>query len=341
MMENIEFTNTAWLWGIMVLPVIFMLLHQYGRTHTGSSLIDGLSGSSTRVRHPLYHLLSATNKNSNKRSTGKLYFYWLVLSLLMTALAGPVKIGNKLPDPPRQRDIIFIVDTSVSMVLKDYILDNKRIDRMNVVRSTLNNFIENLKGDRVSIIAFADTPHVLAPLTSDTHLLQSMLLRLRTGIAGRSSALGNAIALAVKQVRTQSERHQIMVLLTDASLPIGAISPMQAANIAADAGLALYTIAVGANTYDAEEQRTTGLVYHPANRALLKKMALATGAKAYLAGDSSSLKSAIGDIEKQKAKQQKTADRFYRKSLHHWLIIFALALLSLYQLRALIWKKSS
>ena len=261
--------------------------------------------------------------------------------MLIVALAGPVQIGNKLPDPPRQRDIVFIVDTSVSMVLKDYILNNKRIDRMNVVRSTLNNFIKNLKGDRVSIIAFADTPHVLVPLTSDTYLLQSMLLRLRTGIAGRSSAPGNAIALAIKQIRKQSNRHQIMVLLTDAALPIGSISPMQAANIAADAGLALYTVAVGADTYDAEEQRTTGLVYHPADRELLEKMAIATGAKPYLAGDSASLQSAIADIEQQQTYQQKIGDRFHKHSLHHWPILLALILLCLYQLRTVMWKRAA
>ncbi|MCK4744269.1 MAG: VWA domain-containing protein [Sulfuriflexus sp.] len=334
MIDNIELNQPIWLWVILILPILFMLIRQYSNIDTGSSLIDGLSGSSTRVRHPLYKLLVPTKNKKSFNSYSKTIFYWLLLSLLMLALAGPVQIGSKLPDPPRQRDIIFIVDTSVSMILKDYILNDKRIDRMNVIRSTLNNFIKNLKGDRVSIIAFADTAHVLVPLTNDTYLLQSMLLRLRPGIAGRSSAPGDAVALAVKQIRKKADRHQIMVLLTDAALPVGSITPIQAANIAADAKLPLYTVAVGANTYDAEEQRTTGLVYHPADRELLKKMASITGAESYLAGDSQSLQSAIANIEKQKTNQQKIEDRFYRKSLHQWPLLLALMLLSLYQLRA-------
>lgn len=341
MIENIEFNQTAWLWLIPAIPVLFLLIRQYGNIDTGSSLIDGISGSGARVRHPLYKLFVSTEKKPAIESYSKYIFYWLLLSLLIIALASPVQMGSKLPDPPRQRDIIFIVDTSVSMVLKDYTLNNKRIDRMNVIRSTLNNFIKNLNGDRVSIVAFADTAHVLVPLTNDTHLLQSMLLRLRPGIAGRSSAPGNAIALAVKQIRKANTRHQIMVLLTDAALPVGSITPLQAANMAADAGLPLYTVAVGASTYDAEEQRTTGLVYHPADRKLLKEMAIITGAKPYLAGDSISLQAAITSIEQQQNNQQQTEARFYKRTLHHWPLLLAIILLSLYQLRAVTRKSQS
>ena len=341
MIDNIELNQPLWLWVILVLPILYMLIRYFGHFDTGSSLIDGMSGSSTRVRHPLYKLLVSTENKLAPETYSKTIFYWFLLSLLIVSLAGPVKIGGKLPDPPRQRDIIFIVDTSISMVLKDYTLNNERIDRMNVIRSTLNNFIKNLKGDRVSIIAFADTAHVLVPLTNDGYLLQSMLLRLRTGIAGRSSAPGDAVALAVKQISKKADRHQIMVLLTDAALPVGSITPIQSAKIAADAGLPLYTIAVGANTYDAEEQRTTGLIYHPADRELLKQMASITGAETYLAGDSLSLQAAIVNIQKQKTGQQQIEDRFYHKSLHHWPLLFALVLLSLYQLRAIMRKNLS
>jgi len=341
MIDNIELNQPLWLWIILVLPILYMLIRYFGHIDTGSSLIDGMSGSSTRVRHPLYKLLLSTENKQVPGTYSKTIFYWFLLSLLIVALAGPVKIGSKLPDPPRQRDIVFIVDTSVSMVLKDYTLNNKRIDRMNVIRSTLNDFIKKLKGDRVSIIAFADTAHVLVPLTNDSYLLQSMLLRLRTGIAGRSSAPGDAVSLAVKQIRNKADRHQIMVLLTDAALPVGSITPIQAAKIAADEGLLLYTVAVGANTYDAEEQRKTGLIYHPADRELLEKMATITGAETYLAGDSRSLQAAITDIEKQQTSQQQAEDRFYHKSLHYWPLLFALILLSLYQFRAIMRKNIS
>jgi len=341
MIEQITFNNTEWLWLIVMLPIIYSVISYYGKYDSSTTLIDGMSGSSRRVRHPLYKLLFQTTKNKKDTSLLKLLFYWITLSLLIVSLAEPILIGKKLPDPPRQRDIIFIVDTSVSMVLKDYVLNGKRVDRMSVVRSTLNDFIDGLKGDKVSVIAFADTPHVLVPLTNDTALLKSMLLRLRTGIAGRSSALGNAVALAVKQTIKHKDRHQIMVLLTDAALPVGNITPLQSANLAANAGLPLYTIAVGADTYAAEEKRTIGLVYHPADRILLKKMAEKTNAKSYLAGDSRSLQQAVSDIERQASNQQKAVSSYHRKSLFQYPLVSALILLSLFQLRTLRWRELS
>ena len=339
MIEQISFNHLDWLWLVAVLPVIYILFLYYGKRDENSSLIDGLSATSARVRHPLYKLLSRSQQQKTNVSIFNISFYWMILLLLVLAVMEPVQIGKKLPDPPRQRDIIFIVDTSVSMVLRDYMLNEKRVDRMNVVRSTLKNFIEQLRGDKVSIIAFADTPHVLVPLTSDTNLLKSMLLRLRTGIAGRGSAPGDAVALAVKQIVKHKNRHQIMVLLTDAALPVGSISPLQAANIAAEAGLPLYTVAVGADNYSAEEQRTTGLVYHPADRALLKKMAEKTKAKSYLAGNSLSLQQAIADIEQQQYNQEKKISRHYRQSLYQWPLLLALILLTLYQMRSLVGKQ--
>ena len=336
--EQISFNHIGWLWMLVIIAVAYALLLYYGKLDNSTSIIDGLSGSNTRVRHPLYKLIFQTGEKKSNLSNLKTVCYLTVLTLLIIALAEPVQIGKKLPDPPRQRDIIFIVDTSVSMVLKDYTLKGQRVDRMSVVRSTLKGFIEQLKGDKVSLIAFADTPHVLAPLTNDTHLLKSMLLRLRTGIAGRGSAPGDAVALAVKQIIKQQDRNQILVLLTDAALPIGSIPPMRAANIAAEAGLPLYTVAVGADTYAAEEQRTTGLVYHPADRVLLEKMAKTTNAKSYLAGNSRSLQQAVADIEQQQFNEQQTVARYYRHSLYHWPLLLALLLLTLFQLRSLLWK---
>ena len=336
MIEQISFNHKEWLWLIAILPIIYTLFLRYGKRDNNISLMDGLSGTSTRVRHPLFKLLSDTRQQHDNFSFTKNIIYWLILILLIISLSEPIQIGKKLPDPPRQRDIVFIVDTSVSMVLKDYTLNGKRVDRMSVVRSTLKNFIDALKGDKVSIIAFADTAHVLVPLTNDTHLLKSMLLRLRTGIAGRGSAPGDAIALAVKQIVKHKRRHQIMILLTDAALPIGSIKPLQAASIAANADLPLYTIAVGADTYSAEEKRQTGLIYHPADRILLEKMASLTGAQSYIAGNSDSLQQAIKDIEQLEFEQQKTINKHYRHSLYQWPLLLALILLTLFQMRALV-----
>jgi len=330
-MEGIELLNPAWLLLVPVLLLLQWLLKQYGVQSGSDGLIDSISGNSARLRHPLHALLAKQRRAQDISSPFKTISYWLITSLLVLALAEPVKTGERLPDPPRQRDIVFIVDTSVSMVLKDYIHDGKRIDRMSVIRSMLNNFITELKGDRVSIVAFADTAHVLVPLTNDTQLLQAMLPRLRTGIAGRSSSLGEAISLAVKQARKHSQKHQVLVLLTDAALPVGSIEPDEAATLAAESGLPLYTVVVGAESYSAEERRTTGLVYHPADAKLLQRLARTTNAKSYLAGDSDSLQQAIKDISLQGSNTQQVEARYQQQALFYWPLAAGLLVLCLSQ----------
>jgi len=95
-------------------------------------------------------------------------------------------------------------------------------------------------------------------------------------MAGRFNAIGDAIALAVKQA-TQindktgkiNKRKRILVLLTDADQPTGEIEPDVAAQLAKNANLPLYTIAIGATSLAAEESRLGGLLYSPVDIRLV------------------------------------------------------------------------
>jgi len=330
-MDNIEFLNHEWLFLLPVLAIVQLLAKTLSTQIKTGGIINGIQGGHARLRHPLSKLVTQHDQQKIT-SPFKTISYWIVTALLVIALAEPVKTGERLPDPPRQRDIVFIVDTSVSMVLKDYIHNNERIDRMSVIRSILSDFITNLKGDRVSIVAFADSAHVLVPLSNDTDLLHAMLPRLRTGIAGRSSSLGEAISLAVKQANKQARQHQILVLLTDAALPIGSIKPAEAAMLAAESKLPLYTVVIGAESYAAEERRVTGLVYHPADIGLLQRLAETTQARSYLAGDSASLQLAINRIALQDSHLEQHEPRFHQQPLFYWPLCLAVIILSVAQL---------
>ena len=332
MIENISLNDPLWL---LLSPALFIIQLLFSRFAQGTDEIglgQHLNSPARHVRHPYIHLLVASNQQQQAISLANRLLLWCVLVSLSVALSGPVRIGEKLPDPPRERDIVFIVDTSVSMTLRDYVLDGQRVDRMSVVRAMLDKFFLGLQGDRSSIIVFADNTHVMVPLSSDHSLLRTMLPRIRPGIAGRSNAIGEAIALAVKQADKTPQRHRVLVLISDAALPVGSITPKQAAALAKKSGLPLYTIAVGAGSYAAEEQRTTGLIYHPANISLLKSLAELTGAKSYQAGDSTSLESALAEIEQLERNSRELAPRYYRQPLYAWCMIPALVLLTLMQI---------
>ena len=335
-----EVSQPMWLWLIplyIIISIVFVIIaHKYMSKTSPASLLD--NPSLQQLLHPLINLLSQKKKESNLNFSFN-YIYLIIFTLLTFSLTQPVRIGEKLPDPPQERDIVFIVDTSVSMILRDYILNGERIDRMSLLKGVLDNFIRKLKGERMSIIVFGDNAYTLVPLTSDQYLLRRMLTRVQATMAGRFNAIGDGIALAVKQATQTTnnsqeinKRKRILVLLTDADQPTGSIEPELAAELAKKADLPLYTIAIGATSLAAEESRLGGLLYSPVNLDLINQLSAITGAKSFQAGNPNALEGAIQEINLHGTNKRKVQPQYIREALFYWFLIIAFILYSLYQI---------
>ena len=335
-----ELSQPVWLWLIplfIVINIVFKLIkNKYTSQSTAASLMD--IASKQHLMHPLLSLLDLKSGSIQLKSPTRI-FHYLILFLLILALTQPVRIGEKLPEPPQERDIVFIVDTSVSMILRDYILDGERIDRMSLLKGVLDDFIVKLKGERMSIIVFGDNAYTLVPLTSDQLLLRRMLSRVQATMAGRFNAIGDAIALAVKQatqinekIKNTHKRKRILVLLTDADQPTGNIEPDIAAKLANNAELPLYTIAIGATSLAAEESRLGGLLYSPVDLNLIKQLSSITGAKSYQAGNPNALKNAIQEINLYETNKRIAEPQYFRQPLYFWPLIVAFILFTFSQL---------
>ncbi len=70
------------------------------------------------------------------------------------------------------------------------------------------------------------------------------------GIAGKNTAIGDAIGLAVKRLRQRPANSRILVLITDGANTAGAIEPLTATRLAAEQGVKIYTIGIGAGAND-------------------------------------------------------------------------------------------
>lgn len=337
---NYELSQPEWLWLIPLLiitNVVFKLIkNKYSSPSDHASLTD--VSSKQQLMHPLLCFLNLKEDVIEYKSPVRLLHYFIFL-LLILALTQPIKIGEKLPEPPQERDIVFIVDTSVSMILRDYILDGERIDRMSLLKGVLDNFIVKLKGERMSIIVFGDNAYTLVPLTSDQLLLRRMLSRVQATMAGRFNAIGDAIALAVKQAtqvnektKSKNKRKRVLVLLTDADQPTGDIEPGIAAELAKKAKLPLYTIAIGATSLAAEESRLGGLLYSPVDLNLIQQLSTTTGAKSYQAGNPNALKNAIQEINLHETNKRKVEAQYFRQPLYFWPLIVAFILFTISQL---------
>jgi Ca-activated chloride channel family protein len=327
--------NIDWLTPYLALIPMLLLLastslsHRSQRTDRSLSEVEGNTGGGIFL-HPLSHLLPATKIPQWQRHLQRAIFLWLWLCLTL-AIAQPVQRGAKLPDLPPERDILLLVDVSISMTLTDYEFDGQPRSRMEVLKTLLHDFANRLQGERLGIIVFAENPYLLVPLTRDPTLVQRQLQRLTPTLAGRVSAVGDAITLALKEAGKQPQRKPIFVLFTDADESIGRVDPEAAVALAAESKIPLYTIAIG-STAATMEGDTGGLAYQPVNLALLQTLSKRTGAKTYQAGDAQAVEQALADITRQHQNAAEQTPRYEQQPLYHWLLLAGLLPLVLWQL---------
>jgi Ca-activated chloride channel family protein len=325
----------GWLW--LLSPVLLFLIGYWRRPRWLPSFVDADGPSAGRLgvqlRHPLVDLLGkAAGSTTKTRSAVPLC--GLIIVCLSVSLAEPVLQGKRLPDAPRERDVVFVVDTSIAMILRDYLLDGRRIDRMTLLKGVLDRMVQRLAGDRIGIIVFGEQAYTLVPLTRDQALLRGMLARIEPGIAGRFNALGEAIALAVKQTIAapagdDRQRRRILVVLSASGSPTGTIDARAAAELAAENGLPIYAIAVGAAGQAAEEARDTGLVYQAADLQRLQQLASLTGAQAFRAGNTEALEQVLRNIEQRESNRRDLPPRYLTRPLYQLPLLVGLLLLTL------------
>lgn len=166
--------------------------------------------------------------------------------LLVTALARPAMIGPAVPLPAEGRDIMMAIDLSGSMGREDFALNGQSSTRLGVVKQTADDFIERRQGDRIGLVLFSDRAYLQSPLTFDRDVVRELLDQAQVGLTGTETAIGDAIAIAVKRLKDRPADERVLVLLTDGASNAGVMTPLAAADLAAKLGVKIYTIGVGA-----------------------------------------------------------------------------------------------
>jgi len=184
---------------------------------------------------------------ARRRPVGTLILLWIAWFAVVTAVARPQWIGDPVSLPTSGRDMILAVDLSGSMGTEDMQLGDQIVNRLVVVKDVVGQFIERRAGDRIGLILFGTNAYVQAPLTFDLATVNRLLIEAPIGIAGGRTAIGDAIGLAVKQLRQRPASERILVLLTDGASNSGEVSPEDAAALAKASGIRIYTVGVGAD----------------------------------------------------------------------------------------------
>ena len=323
-MMDIQFAQPAWLWLLPLVLASPLLIRR------GFLSMAEQPTPATPVKHPLASTLAGIITQQQSLS---LVPAVIVGCLLVISLAQPVKQGARLPSLPAPVDLMLIIDTSVSMVLKDYQLDGKAVDRLSMTQTLLDRFTRRYSGKRIGVVVLGDKPHMLLPPSEDFNLVRNLIHRLRPTIAGRQAALGDAIAVAAKQLaaRDQDAPDTTMILISDGVLPSGQISPLEGARRAAQSGAMLHTIAMGAARM--QENTETALLYEPADLELLQQIAQITGGRSFHATDAAAIDQALETIEQQ---QQAVAEVVQapqlQQALYIWPLGAAILILVIYNL---------
>lgn len=182
------------------------------------------------------------------------------------------------------------VDVSGSMDFPDMQWQDEDVSRLNLVQHLLGDFLERREGDRVGLILFGSKAYLQAPLTFDRHTVRVWLDEAKIGIAGKNTAIGDAIGLALKRLRQRPAQSRVLILVTDGANNGGEIDLLTAARLAAEEGVKIYPIGIGA---DPEQTGTLGLLgLNPSldlDEPALKAIAAATGGRYFRARDGQEL----------------------------------------------------
>jgi Ca-activated chloride channel homolog len=170
---------------------------------------------------------------------------YLTLAFLIVALMRPQEGEEKEQIPESGVDIVLAVDTSGSMKALDFEIDQERVNRLQVVKKVLKEFINNRRGDRMSIVTFGETAFTLAPLTSDVDSLMSITEELEIGMAGEATAIGSAMGVAINRLKQLDAQSKIIILLTDGRNNAGKVGPIEMSDVAREVGAKVYTIGIG------------------------------------------------------------------------------------------------
>ncbi len=317
-----------WIWVFLLLPLPLLVW-----------LLPAVKQANiTTVKVPFFNHFWQSLSGVNQQTK-----WWLKLLailawiLLLVAAAKPVWIGDAIALPVEGRDLMMAVDVSGSMQEKDMKINGREVDRLTMIKYVAGDFIQRRKGDRIGLILFGQQAYLQTPLSFDRKTVKTLLDESIIGIAGKATAIGDAIGLAVKRVRRTNDNNRILILLTDGQNTAGEIQPLKAAELAQKEGLKIYTIGIGAD----EVYRRTIFGNRRVNPSLdldeatLRKIAKMTSGQYFRARNTKDLNKIYTMLDKLEPLAKE--DQFYRptKDLFYYpLALSMLLLLTLFRIRS-------
>ncbi|GAA6173145.1 VWA domain-containing protein [Colwellia sp. KU-HH00111] len=315
----------AWPWLLLLMPVPLLIywLPKKENTRASAALIMPQLVESSHVKE-----VSNVNK---KFPLMVLTLCWL---LTVLALSQPQWLGDAVDIPTEGREMMIAVDLSGSMQIEDMSLNGNTVNRLDMLKVVLGNFIERRIGDRLGLILFGDDAYMQTPMTFDRKTVKQMLDESVLGLVGRKTAIGDAIALAVKRFDAKQKSNKVLLLLTDGQNTAGKISPEQALELAVAKDITIYAIGIGADVMIQQSLFGSRRV-NPSSELderTLTKLADQTGGQYFRARDSQGMSKIYQLLDQLEPIEQEQQQMRPLTALFYWPLGLALLISTLYLL---------
>ncbi len=205
-----------------------------------------------------------------------------IFILATFALSSPFSYDTITPSQKYGRDIVLALDTSGSMREMGFSKEDEKKDKFTLLQSLASDFIKKRVSDNIGIVAYGSFAYTASPVTYDHPSLQTLLSMLEVEIAGKNTAIGDAIDQCITTLSFSQAKEKIAIMITDGINNAGSISIKDAVAKAKEKKIKIYTIGIG-KTFD---------------RLILEKIATETGAKSFSAEDAQTLTEVYKEIDR-------------------------------------------
>lgn len=239
MPENFEI---AYMWVFWLFPIPFVLYW----------VMPSMRLKGASLRYPNFKKAQGYTGQKPRNSAmvrRRNVFVWLGLILIwvgvLTSLSSPQLVGKPEMKVKTSRNFLVVADISFSMAQKDWVIDGKRARRWDAVKSVLHEFISNREGDRMGLIFFGSSAYIQAPFTPDLMVVDQMLEEADVGFAGQMTHIGKAIVKGMEMFDNDTLESKVMLVITDGVDAGTEILPLDAADLARQDSIMIYTIGIG------------------------------------------------------------------------------------------------
>jgi len=314
------FADFAWPWLLLALPLPWL----------ARRLLPARKSASAALKVPYGNRLDGiAGTGGSARGQHASWLLWAAWILLCIAAARPQQLGAPIAPPQAGRDMMLAVDLSGSMAEEDMQLGGNLVDRLTAAKAVLADFLDRRAGDRVGLLVFGQRAYTLTPMTLDRDSVRDQLADSVVGLAGRETAIGDAIGLAVKRLRTQPAEQRVLILLTDGVNTAGVLDPRKAAELAKSERVRVHTIAFGG---EGGGMSVFGFrlpipgAQDDIDEATLQAIAEETGGRSFRARDTESLAGIYAEIDRLEPVQRPGEQIRPRIERYAWPLGAALAL---------------